>query len=167
MPNESGKKRVLVLCALPYTNAVPHVGNIVGSHLPADIFARYSRLKGYETLLIGGADENGTPTEVAALELKVSTQRLTDVFYAVHKGIYDWFEISYDNFSRTSLPIHHKTTQDFFLTIYDKGFITAGILNLPYCENDKHGNRGLSSHSRARYLRCCGGQGGSFSPYRR
>ncbi len=137
MSSESGKKRVLVLCALPYTNAVPHVGNIVGSHLPADIFARYCRLKGYQTLLIGGADENGTPTEVAALELKVTTQRLTDVFYAVHKRIYDWFEISYDNFSRTSLPVHHRTTQDFFLRIYEKGFVSAGVLRLPYCENDK------------------------------
>ncbi|MGD0637663.1 MAG: methionine--tRNA ligase [Nitrososphaerales archaeon] len=137
MSSESGERRVLVLCALPYTNAVPHVGNIVGSHLPADIFARYCRLKGYQTLLIGGADENGTPTEVAALELKVTTQRLTDVFYAVHKRIYDWFEISYDNFSRTSLPVHHKTTQDFFLRIYEKGFVSAGVLRLPYCENDK------------------------------
>ena len=137
MSSSTGSKRILVLCALPYTNAVPHVGNIVGSHLPADIFARYCRLKGYETLFIGGADENGTPTEVAALELKVSTQRLTDVFYGVHKRIYDWFEISYDNFSRTSLPVHHRTTQDFFLTIYAKGFVTSGTLTLPYCENDK------------------------------
>ncbi len=126
-----------MLCALPYTNAVPHIGNIVGSHLPADIFARYCRLKGHEAILIGGADENGTPTEVAALELKISTKRLTDVFYDVHKQIYDWFEISYDNFSRTSLPIHHKTTQDFFLRIYEKGFVTKGIMRLPYCENDK------------------------------
>src|SRR6267143_2109018 len=111
------KRRVLVCCALPYTNAVPHIGNIVGSHLPADIFARYCRLKGYETLFIGGADENGTPTEVAAIELKVTPRRLTDVFYGVHKMIYDWFEISYDNFSRTSLPIHHKTTHDLFLEL--------------------------------------------------
>src|ERR1700730_3611149 len=133
----SVRRRVLVLCALPYTNAVPHVGNIVGSHLPADIFARYCRLKGHETLFIGGADENGTPTEVAALELKVTPRRLTDVFYAVHKGIYDWFEISYDTSSRTPLPVHHKTTQDFFLNIYEKGFITRGVLRLPYCENDK------------------------------
>src|SRR5713226_5886623 len=130
------RRRVLVCCALPYTNAVPHVGNIVGSHPPADIFARYCRLKGYETILIGGADENGTPTEVAALELRVTTRRLTDVFYDIHKRIYDWFEISYDNFSRTSLPIHHKTTQDFFLRIYEKGFVTKGIMRLPYCEND-------------------------------
>lgn len=134
---EKGKRRVLVCCALPYTNAVPHVGNIVGSHLPADIFARYCRLKGYETLFVGGADENGTPTEVAALELKVTPRRLTDVFYGVHKMIYDWFEISYDNFSRTSLPVHHKTTQDLFLKIYEKGYVTEGVMRLPYCETDK------------------------------
>ncbi len=131
------RRRVLVCCALPYTNAVPHVGNIVGSHLPADIFARYCRLKGYETLFVGGADENGTPTEVAAIELKVTPRRLTDVFYGVHKMIYDWFEISYDNFSRTSLPIHHKTTQDLFLKIYEKGYVTKGVMRLPYCETDK------------------------------
>ncbi len=131
------RRRVLVCCALPYTNAVPHVGNIVGSHLPADIFARYCRLKGYETLLVGGADENGTPTEVAAIELKVTPRRLTDVFYQVHKTIYDWFEISYDNFSRTSLPVHHKTTQDIFLRIYEKGYVTKGVMRLPYCETDK------------------------------
>jgi methionyl-tRNA synthetase len=129
--------RVLVCCALPYTNAVPHVGNIVGSHLPADIFARYCRLKGYETLFVGGADENGTPTEVAAIELKVTPRRLTDVFYAVHKSIYDWFEISYDNFSRTSLPVHHKTTQDLFLKIYENGYVTKGVMRLPFCETDK------------------------------
>lgn len=124
-------------CALPYTNAVPHVGNIVGSHLPADIFARYCRLKGYETLFVGGADENGTPTEVAAIELKVTPKRLTDVFYQVHKSIYEWFEISYDNFSRTSLPVHHKTTQEMFLKIYEHGYVTKGVMRLPYCETDK------------------------------
>ena len=136
-PSGGKRRRVLVCCALPYTNAVPHVGNIVGSHLPADIFARYCRLKGYETLFVGGADENGTPTEVAAIELKVTPRRLTDVFYAVHKMIYDWFEISYDNFSRTSLPVHHRTTQELFLKIYENGYVTKGVMRLPYCETDK------------------------------
>lgn len=131
-----GKGRVLVLCALPYPNGIPHVGNMVGSHLPADIFARYCRIRGYETILIGGTDENGTPTTVAALELKVSPARLTETLYRVHKRIYDWFSISYDNFSRTSLPIHHETTQEFFKKIYEKGFITEGVLRLPYCERD-------------------------------
>jgi methionyl-tRNA synthetase len=136
-PSGLKRRRVLVCCALPYTNAVPHVGNIVGSHLPADIFARYCRLKGYETLFVGGADENGTPTEVAAIELKVTPRRLTDVFYQVHKSIYEWFEISYDNFSRTSLPVHHKTTQEMFLKIYEHGYVTKGVMRLPYCETDK------------------------------
>ena len=96
------RKRVLILCALPYTNAVPHIGNIVGSHLPADIFARYCKLRNKDTLFIGGADENGTPTEVATIELHVSPKQLTDVLYKIHKKIYDWLWISYDNFSRTS-----------------------------------------------------------------
>jgi methionyl-tRNA synthetase len=130
-------KRILVLCALPYTNAIPHIGNIVGSHLPADIFARYCRLKGDEIVFIGGADENGTPTEIAALELKITPKELTDVLYKIHKQIYEWFEISYDNFSRTSLPIHHQTTQEFFKKLYDNGFISEGTLKLPYCEKDQ------------------------------
>jgi methionyl-tRNA synthetase len=136
VPKKIKRDRILVLCALPYTNAIPHVGNIVGSHLPADIFARHCRMGGYETVFVGGTDENGTPTEVAALELKRSPKELTDVLYKVHKKIYDWFEISYDNFSRTSLPIHHKTTQDFFLEIYGNGFVSDGVLRLPYCEKD-------------------------------
>ena len=130
-------ERVLVLCALPYTNQVPHVGNLVGSHLPADIFARYCRLKGMETLFVGATDENGTPTEVAALELGVSPKELTDVLYRVHRDIYSWFEISYDSFSRTSSPTHHKTTQEFFMEIYGKGYVTEGVLRLPYCEKDR------------------------------
>ena len=138
MPGRKRKKeRVLVLCALPYTNGIPHIGNLVGSHLPADIFARFCRLKGAETLFVGATDENGTPTEVAALELKVTPKELTDVLYRVHKDIYDWFEISYDNFSRTSSPIHHRTTQEFFLKIYGNGFVSEGTMRLPYCENDR------------------------------
>ena len=137
-PTVEGTKdeRVLVLCALPYTNAVPHVGNLVGSHLPADIFARYCRLMGYETLFVGATDENGTPTEVAALELGISPKELTDKLYQVHRDIYSWFGISYDNFTRTSTPVHRKTTQDFFLEIYKKGYVSAGELRLPYCEKD-------------------------------
>ncbi|HLD41852.1 MAG TPA: methionine--tRNA ligase, partial [archaeon] len=113
---------------------VPHIGNIVGSHLPADIFARYCRLKGYETLLIGGTDENGTPTEVAAREVGVTPQKLVDEFHKIHKSIYDWFLISYDNFSRTSKPIHHKTTKTFFTDIYSKGYIIEKEIKVPFCK---------------------------------
>ena len=137
VPKRKKKERILVLCALPYTNAVPHIGNIVGSHLPADIFARYCRLKGADTLFVGATDENGTPTEVAALELGIAPKELTDVLYRVHRDIYRWFEISYDNFSRTSSPTHHRTTQEFFLAVNRNGFVTEGVMRLPYCEKDR------------------------------
>ena len=137
MPERTAKERVLVLCALPYTNAVPHIGNIVGSHLPADIFARYCRLKGAETVFVGATDENGTPTEVAALELGITPKELTDVLYTVHRDVYLWFEISYDYFSRTSSPVHHKTTQEFFLEVNKNGFVSEGVMRLPYCEKDR------------------------------
>ena len=137
MPKRSEKERILVLCALPYTNAVPHIGNMVGSHLPADIFARFCRLKGAETLFVGATDENGTPTEVAALELGITPKELTDVLYRVHRDIYIWFEISYDNFSRTSSPTHHRTTQEFFLEVNKNGFVSEGVMRLPYCEKDR------------------------------
>ncbi len=127
------KERRLILCALPYANNIPHVGNLVGSHLPADIFARYCRLKGYETVFIGGTDENGTPTEVAAREIGIEPQKLVDTFHDIQKKIYDWFLISYDNFSRTSRPIHHKTTKNFFKEIYDKGYIVEKEIKVPYC----------------------------------
>ncbi len=128
--------RILVTCALPYVNNVPHIGNIVGSHLPADIFARFCRLAGYETVFVGGSDEHGTPIEVAARKLGVSPKELCDRYYEIHKKIYEWFNISYDNFSRTSLPLHHETTQEFFLKMYENGYISEGYMTLPYCEKD-------------------------------
>ena len=110
---------------------------MVGSHLPADIFARYCRLKGAETLFVGATDENGTPTEVAALELGKTPRELTDVLYRVHKEIYEWFEISYDNFSRTCSATHHKKTLEFFRRIDREGFVSEGVMRLPYCEKDR------------------------------
>ncbi len=127
---------MLVTCALPYVNNVPHIGNIAGSHLPADIFARFCRLAGYDTVFIGGSDEHGTPIEVAARRLGVSPRELTDKYYRVHREIYEWLDISYDNFSRTSREIHHRTTKEFFLKIYENGYVTEGKLLLPYCEHD-------------------------------
>lgn len=123
----------IVTAALPYVNNFPHLGHIVGSHLPADIFARFCRLKGYETIFVGGTDEHGTPSEIAALERNISPRQLCNYFYKVHKEIYRWFNIGYDNFSRTSRRIHHKTTQEFFKLVYQKGYIFEKEMVLPYC----------------------------------
>ncbi len=127
----------LVTAALPYVNNIPHLGHIVGSHLPADIFARFSRLRGYDTLFVGGSDENGTPSEIAAESIGIDIATFCAKLHKEHKKIYDWFNISYDNFSRTSSEIHHKITQEFFLEVYKKGFISKGKLSLFFCENDK------------------------------
>jgi len=131
------KERRLITAALPYVNNVPHAGNIVGSHLPADIFARYCRLKGYETLFIGGTDEHGTPIILEAEKAGISEKELCDHFYKIHKQVYDWLNISYDNFSRTSNQIHHQTTQDFFKKIYKKGWIIEKEMLLPFCRGCK------------------------------
>jgi len=129
------KERRLVTAALPYVNNIPHLGNIVGSHLPADIFARYCRLNKYDTIFIGGTDEHGTPIEVAAIKNNTTPQKLADFYYKKHKEIYDWFNFSYDNFSRTSKEIHHKTTQEFLKKVYANGYIKKGELEIPYCKN--------------------------------
>lgn len=137
---ESSKKekgKILVTCALPYVNNIPHIGNIVGSHLPGDIFARLCRLADYDVVFIGGSDEHGTPIEVAAQQLGISPGELCDFYYKIHKEIYGWLNISYDNFSRTSLPIHHETTQEFFRKIHENGYIKEGAIKMPYCEKDK------------------------------
>jgi len=127
-------EKILVTCALPYVNNVPHIGNIAGSHLPADIFARLCRLAGYDTVFIGGSDEHGTPAEVTAERLGITPKELSDFYYEIHREIYEWLDISYDNFSRTSLPLHHEMTLDFFRHIYDNGYISEGTLRLPYCK---------------------------------
>ncbi len=131
------KKKRLITAALPYINNVPHLGHIVGSHLPADIFARYCRAKGYETVFVGGTDENGSTSEIAAWKIGIPLDKFSNTLHEEHKKIYEWFGISYDNFSRTTKEIHHKTTQEFFNNIYKNGFIKQGNMKVFYSEKDK------------------------------
>jgi methionyl-tRNA synthetase len=136
-PQKNRKVRRLITSALPYINNVPHLGHIVGSHLPADIFARYCRAKGYETLFVGGTDENGSTSEIAAFKLNIPLEKFSDKLYNEHKKIYDWFQISYDNFSRTSKPVHHETVKEFFKEIYKNGFIEKNKMKVFYSPKEK------------------------------
>lgn len=101
-----GQRNVLITSALPYVNNIPHLGNIIGCVLSGDIFARYSRLAGYNTLYIGGTDEYGTATETKALTENLTPQQICDKFFEIHNNIYRWFGIGFDYFGRTSAPEH-------------------------------------------------------------
>jgi len=123
----------LVTSAWPYIYYVPHLGNIVGSILSADVIARYHRLKGDEVLFVSGSDEHGTPIEVEAVRQGIPPKQLTD---KIHEKVTDLFKrwgISYDNYTRTENPIHKEFVQNFFLKIYKNGYIFAEETELPYC----------------------------------
>jgi methionyl-tRNA synthetase len=109
-----GLRNVLVTAALPYVNSVPHLGNLVGSTLSADVYARFCRARGYPTLYVCGTDEYGTATEIKAAQEKVSPQQLCDIYHLKHREIYEWFGIKFDVFGRTSHPIHTEIAQDIF-----------------------------------------------------
>lgn len=102
---QPGKKNIFITSALPYVNNVPHLGNIIGCVLSADVFARYSRLCNNNTLFICGTDEYGTATETKALEEGLSCQAICDKYFKIHSEIYQWFNISFDHFGRTSTPL--------------------------------------------------------------
>jgi len=108
------KKNVLITSALPYVNNVPHLGNIIGCVLSADAYARYSRLRGFNTLYVCGTDEYGTATEVKAIQEKLTPQEICDKYHKLHTDVYKWFDIDFDYFGRTSTPQHTKITQDIF-----------------------------------------------------
>ncbi|PKA57861.1 putative methionine--tRNA ligase [Apostasia shenzhenica] len=99
-----GKRNVLITSALPYVNNVPHLGNIIGCVLSADVFARYCRLRGYNTIYICGTDEYGTATETKAMEENCTPKEICDKYHAIHSEVYKWFDISFDEFGRTSTP---------------------------------------------------------------
>ena len=129
-------ERRLITSALPYVNNIPHLGNLI-QVLSADVFARYCRLAGCETLYICGTDEYGTATETRALEEGITPRELCDRYHAIHSDIYRWFDISFDHFGRTSVPVHTEITQHIFTKLHENGYITERVLSQPYCEKDQ------------------------------
>jgi len=123
--------------AWPYVNTVPHLGNLVGSVLSADVFARYLRLKGEDVLLVSGSDEHGTPIEVEAKKRGVEPKELTDKVHAYVKKLFEEYLISFDNYTRTHNPVHIKFVQDIFMKIYRNGYIFTESMIMPYCPKDK------------------------------
>jgi methionyl-tRNA synthetase len=114
-------KRYTITSALPYANGPIHIGHLAGVYVPADIYARYLRLKGEDVIFIGGSDEHGVPITIKARQEKVSPQDVVDKFHNMIKDSFARFGISFDVYSRTSAPIHHETAAEFFKKLYDQG----------------------------------------------
>ncbi len=114
-------KRHTITSALPYANGPIHIGHLAGVYVPADIYARYLRMKGEEVLFIGGSDEHGVPITIKARQQGISPQEVVDHYHSMIKQSFADFGISFDVYSRTSAPVHHETASAFFKTLYDKG----------------------------------------------
>jgi|BioPla2DNA2_1021312.scaffolds.fasta_scaffold00062_45 methionyl-tRNA synthetase len=130
-------KRTLVTSALPYANGPVHIGHLAGVYVPADIYARYLRLKGEETLFIGGSDEHGIPITLKARAEGVSPQDIVDRYHELNKQSFEAFGISFDIYSRTTSDIHQRVASDFFRTLYDKGEFTEKVSEQYYDEEAK------------------------------
>ncbi len=126
-------KKILVTTAWPYANGPLHLGHLAGSYLPADIFARYNRMVGNETLMVSGTDEHGTPISVQAERENRAPRDIADKYHGIIKRSLGDIGCSYDLFTRTTTENHHNTVRDFFLTLLDHGFIYEKTMSLPYC----------------------------------
>ena len=114
-------KRTLITTALPYANGPVHIGHLAGVYIPADIYARYLRLKGEEVLMIGGSDEHGVPITIRAQKEGITPKDVVDRYHAIIKDGFERLGITHDIYSRTSSATHHEHASEFFRKLYDKG----------------------------------------------
>ncbi|XP_061871431.1 methionine--tRNA ligase, cytoplasmic isoform X2 [Colius striatus] len=129
-----GMRNVLVTSALPYVNNVPHLGNIIGCVLSADTFARYCRLRNWNTLFVCGTDEYGTATETRAVQEGLTPQQICDKYHTVHADIYRWFHISFDHFGRTTTQHQTNIAQDIFQRLLARGCLLQDTVEQLHCE---------------------------------
>ncbi|XP_010010076.1 PREDICTED: methionine--tRNA ligase, cytoplasmic, partial [Nestor notabilis] len=129
-----GMRNILITSALPYVNNVPHLGNIIGCVLSADTFARYCRLRNWNTLYLCGTDEYGTATETKAVEEGLTPQEICNKYHAIHADIYRWFGISFDHFGRTTTPSQTTIAQDIFQRLLARGFLLQDTVEQLRCE---------------------------------
>lgn len=131
-------KRYTVTSALPYANGPLHIGHLAGVYIPADIYARYLRLKGEDVVFIGGSDEHGVPITIQARRQGVSPQQIVDKYHRMIKDSFMKFGISFDIYSRTSNQVHHDTAAGFFKTLYEKGEFIEKTSEQYYDEETRH-----------------------------
>ncbi len=135
--NNEKKRKWIVTSAWPYVNATPHLGNLIGSVLSSDVFARYVRSKGDEVVFVSGSDEHGTPVAVSAIQQDMTPEELTKKNHTRIKKLFEDWMISYDNYTHTHNPVHIKFTQNFYKTVQDHGYVSTKKSKGYYCEKDK------------------------------
>ncbi len=121
MSNTKIPARYTITAALPYTNGPIHIGHLAGVYVPADIYARYLRATGKEVAFVCGSDEHGVAISMKAKKEGVSPKDIIDKYHSIIKQSFMDFGITFDNYSRTSAPVHHETASEFFIKLYDKG----------------------------------------------
>ena len=127
------KGKILVTSALPDANGPIHLGHLAGAYLPADVYVRYQRLKGRDVVFICGTDEHGVPVTIQAEKKGITPQEVVDYYHQNIKESFERLGIHFDNFSRTSLRIHHRTAQEFFLRLYRKKLLVFKTEKQFYC----------------------------------
>jgi methionyl-tRNA synthetase len=129
-------KRILITAALPYANGYLHLGHLAGAYLPADIYARYQRMKKRDVLFLCGSDEHGVAITVSAEKEKTTPKSIIDRYHPANKAAFEAFEMSFDNYSRTSLPLHHETAKEFFREFHKRSIVIAKKEQQLYCLKD-------------------------------
>jgi len=127
-------KRTLITTALPYANGPVHIGHLAGVYVPADIYARFLRLKGEDVVMVGGSDEHGVPITLRARKEGVTPQEIVDRYHNIIKDSLGELGVSFDIYSRTTSELHHQTASEFFRHLYDKGEFTVQTALQPYDE---------------------------------
>ena len=126
-------ERILVAVAWPYANGSLHLGHLAGCYLPADIFARYHRLKGDRVLMVSGSDQHGTPITIRAEQEGISPREVVERYHAEFLDSWRRMGISFDLFTTTGTDNHREVVQDLFLDLYEKGHIYKDAMLLPLC----------------------------------
>ena len=129
--------KILVTSALPYANGPIHLGHMAGAYLNADIYVRYQRLKHRDVVFICGTDEHGAAISLLADKLGKHPKEIVDYYWQDHKEAFERFGVSFDIFSRTTEPIHYETSQEFCLSMYNKGYLTEHTSKQLYCPKDQ------------------------------
>ncbi len=157
---------ILITAALPYANGYIHLGHLAGAYLPADMYARYQRSAGRAVLFLCGSDEHGVAITVSAEQEKTTPQAIIDRYHPDNQASFSAFGMSFDHYSRTSIPLHHETAREFFVSFHRNGTLREREEQQLFCATDKmfladryvEGTCPVCGHAEARGDQCeqCG-----------